>query len=82
MEKPRAGGSPANAEAVKKLALFQRSCASCLTTVSLVGSSAMTLTRRGFEFGALMRNRASAALDIRALSDSMRDDGSRMTDSR
>ena len=30
----------------------------------------MTLTCRGFEFGALIRNRASAALDMRADSDS------------
>jgi hypothetical protein len=31
----------------------------------------MTLMFRGFEFGALIRNRASAALDMRALSVSM-----------
>src|SRR5260221_10541709 len=67
-EKPRPGGAPANADAVKKLALFQRRSARCLTSASLAGSSAMTLTCRGLEFGASIRNRASAAVDILALS--------------
>src|SRR6266852_2988729 len=68
IEKPRPGGAPANAEAVKKLALFQRRSARCLTSASLVGSSAMTLKCRGLELGASIRNRASAAVDILALS--------------
>src|SRR5215468_364643 len=68
MEKPRPGGTPANADAVKKLALFQRRSARCLTTVSLAASSAMTLTCRSLELGASIRNRASAAVDILALS--------------
>src|SRR5579871_6438985 len=72
MEKPRPGGAPANAEAVKKLALFQRRWASDATTVSLAWSSAMTLTRPGLELGASIRNRASAPLDILALSLCMR----------
>src|ERR1700730_2215919 len=64
----RRWGGGENAEAVKKAALFQRNRARCLTSASLGPSSAMTLTCRGFEFGALIRNRASAALDILALS--------------
>src|SRR5215831_10502630 len=68
MEKPRSGGAPANAEAVKKLALFQRRSARRLTSASLPASSAMTLMCRGLELGASIRNRASAAVDILALS--------------
>src|SRR5215468_2908093 len=68
IEKPRPGGVPANADAVKKLALFQRRPARRLTSASLPGSSAMTLTCRGLELGASIRNRASAAVDILALS--------------
>src|SRR2546425_12640805 len=67
-EKPRSGGAPANADAVKKLALFQRRCARCLTSAAPLGSSAITLTCRGLELGASIRNRASAAVDIFALS--------------
>ena len=51
---------------MRKVARFQCDCASCLTTLSLGVSSAITLTARGFEFGALMRNLASAAELIRA----------------
>src|SRR5215468_7224529 len=68
MEKPCPGGSPANADAMKKLALFHRSWARCLTTASLARSRAITLTYRGFELGSLIRNRASAAVVTRALS--------------
>ena len=46
-------------------------CAKSLITRSLGGSSAITLMVRGREFGASMRKRASAALDMRADSDSM-----------
>jgi hypothetical protein len=42
-----------------------------LIAASLGRSSAMTLTARGFEFGASIRKRASAALAMRALSLSM-----------
>src|SRR5260221_808449 len=55
-----------NADAVKNVALFHWRCASSLTTRSLGASSAITLAERGLEFGASMRNRASAALDMRA----------------
>src|SRR5436305_7587009 len=61
-------GAPENAEAVKKVAWFHFAWASRLTTRSAGVSSAMILIARGFEFGASMRKRASAADAIRALS--------------
>src|ERR1700722_10794167 len=61
-----ARGAPENADAVRKLARCQGERASSLTTRSLGASSAITLTVRGREFGALMRNLASAAELIRA----------------
>src|SRR5229473_8326196 len=61
-------GALAKADAVKKLALFQACSASRLMTRSLGASSAMILMTRVFELGASMRNRASAADDILALS--------------
>src|SRR5215217_9015757 len=61
-------GALAKAEAVKNVAAAHEDCARSLTTCSLGLSSAMTLTARGFEFGSLMRNLASAAELIRALS--------------
>src|SRR5262249_56074728 len=58
--------APAKAEAVRKLAPCHELRASSLTTRSLAASSAMTLTPRGPEFGASMRNFASAAELMRA----------------
>src|SRR5262245_42464060 len=58
--------APAKAEAVRKLAPCHELRASSLTTRSLAASSAMTLTARGREFGASMRNFASAAELMRA----------------
>src|SRR5262245_33256914 len=56
----------ANADAVKKVARVHARAARCLATRSLDASSAMTLTLRGCELGASMRNLASAAVVARA----------------
>jgi len=58
--------APAKAEAVRKVAPCQESRAKSFTTRSLAASSAMTLMARGREFGAAMRNFASAAELMRA----------------
>src|SRR5215472_17004264 len=58
--------APAKAEAVRKVAPCQASHANCLTTRSPAVSSAITLTARGREFGASMRNLASVAELMRA----------------
>src|SRR5690348_1471030 len=63
--------APSKAEAVRKVAPFHLRLARCFTTASLGWSSAITFTARGFELGALMRKRASAADDMRADSLSM-----------
>src|SRR5262249_25030221 len=59
-------GEPSKRGAVKKLARCQEPRASRLTTRSLGGSSATTLTARGFEFGSSMRKRASSVVVMRA----------------
>src|SRR4051794_20073423 len=64
---PACGGLSKCTEA-KNDALFHSPSASFFTTASLRLSSAMTLIARGLEFGALMRNLASSAVVIRALS--------------
>src|SRR5215210_8744923 len=61
-------GALANAEAVKNVAARHCDCASSLTTSSLGLSRAMTFTTRACEFGSLIRNLASAAELMRALS--------------
>src|SRR5580692_6896839 len=60
------GGAPENDDAVRNVAACHCDCARSLTMCSLWLSSAITLTARGFEFGRLMRNLASAAELIRA----------------
>jgi hypothetical protein len=59
-------GAAANAEAVKNVARFHCRSANRFTTRSLGASSAITLMVRPSEFGASMRNLASAAEDMRA----------------
>src|ERR1700733_5902424 len=59
-------GAPEKAVAVRKVAPCHGACASSLTARSAGGSSAITLTARGLELGAAMRNLACAAEAIRA----------------
>src|SRR5262245_39344690 len=69
IEKRASGcGAAEKADAVRKPAPFQRSCASRSASASLGQSSATTFTTRGCELGASMRKRLSAALLARALS--------------